>query len=87
MALSPELLVSWGFAGLTGLLALASPELIGFSVPAQGGTYWNGEAMHSKDYNDLDEVPEAVASTTAAVARNAVHLARTLKNAEYPPYK
>lgn len=60
---------------------------IGFTVPAQGGTYWNGEAMHSKDYNDLDEVPEAVASTTAAVARNAVHLARTLKNAKYPPYK
>ena len=60
---------------------------IGFSVPAQGGTYWNGEAMHSKDYNDLDEVPEAVASTTAAVARNAVHLARVLKSAEYPPYK
>ena len=60
---------------------------IGFTVPAQGGTYWNGEAMHSKDYNDLDEVPEAVASTTAAVARNAVHLARVLKKAEYPSYK
>ena len=29
----------------------------------------NGEAMQSKDYNDLDEVPEAVASVTAPAAR------------------
>ena len=45
---------------------------IGFTIPAQGSTYWNGEAMQSKDYNDLDEVPEAIASATAAAARNAV---------------
>jgi hypothetical protein len=31
---------------------------IGFSIPAQGATYWNGEAMQTKDYNDLDEVPQ-----------------------------
>jgi hypothetical protein len=35
-------------------------------------------------YNDLDEVPEAVASATAAAARNAAHLARTLKTESYP---
>ncbi len=32
---------------------------IGFSVPAQGCTYWNGEAMTPGDYNDLGDVPEA----------------------------
>jgi multimeric flavodoxin WrbA len=59
---------------------------IGYSVPAQGSTYWNGAAMESTDYNDLDEVPEAVASATAAAARNAAHLARVLRSASYPPY-
>ena len=44
---------------------------IGFTIPAQGGTYWNDEAMGSRDYLDLDETPEAVASTTATLAENA----------------
>lgn len=60
---------------------------VGFSIPAQGCTYWNGEAMQSTDYKDLDEVPEAIASATAAAARNAVHLARRLKDANYPAYE
>ena len=58
---------------------------VGFTIPAQGGTYWNGEAMHGTDYNDLDETPEATATTTATVARNAAHLARALKAMPYPP--
>ncbi|AWK75565.1 flavodoxin [Rhodococcus oxybenzonivorans] len=57
----------------------------GFTIPAQGCTYWNGEAMTPGDYNDLDEVPEAVASTTATLARNAAHLARALKAEPYLP--
>lgn len=60
---------------------------IGYTIPAQGCTYWNGEAMQSKDYNDLDEVPEAVASATAAAARNAAHLANLLRGRQYPPYQ
>lgn len=60
---------------------------IGFSIPAQGSTYWNGAAMESTDYNDLDEIPKAVAAATAAAARNAVHLARTLARGQYPPYE
>jgi multimeric flavodoxin WrbA len=60
---------------------------IGYTIPAQGCTYWNGAAMESTDYNDLDEVPDAVASATAAAARNAVHVARVLKSAEYPAYE
>jgi multimeric flavodoxin WrbA len=57
---------------------------IGFTIPAQGGTYWNDEAMGSRDYLDLDEAPEAVASTTATLATNAAHLARLLKADPYP---
>jgi hypothetical protein len=58
---------------------------IGFSIPAQGGTYWTGEAMQSKDYDDLDEVPEPVAKTTASAAHNAAHLAAVLRREQYPP--
>jgi hypothetical protein len=56
---------------------------IGFTIPAQGGTYWNDEAMGSRDYKDLDETPEAVASTTATLAENAAHLARLLRAQPY----
>ncbi|MCG5431685.1 NAD(P)H-dependent oxidoreductase [Mycobacterium sp. MYCO198283] len=59
---------------------------IGFSIPAQGCTYWNGEAMQGPDYNDLDEVPDAVATTTANAARNAAHLAQLLRDNGYPAY-
>src|SRR3954471_6884462 len=57
---------------------------IGFTIPSQGGTYWNDEAMGSRDYQDLDETPEAVASTTAPLAENAAVLARALKATPYP---
>ncbi len=60
---------------------------IGYSIPAQGSTYWNGPAMGSTDYNDLDEIPEAITSATAAAARNAAHLARSLRASQYPPYE
>ncbi|AXB42175.1 flavodoxin family protein [Amycolatopsis albispora] len=56
----------------------------GFTVPAQGGTYWNGEAMTPGDYIDLDSTPEAVASTNATLARNAAHLATLLQASPYP---
>lgn len=57
---------------------------VGFSVPAQGCTYWNGEAMTPGDYNDLDEIPDAVAATNATMAANAAHLARVLGEQRYP---
>ncbi|HEX7352123.1 flavodoxin family protein [Brachybacterium sp.] len=57
---------------------------IGFTVPAQGGTYWNHEAMNPLDYRDLEETPEAVAATTATLAANAAHLARLLAESPYP---
>lgn len=58
---------------------------VGFSIPAQATTYWNGEAMHTTDYQDLAETPAVTASTNAAVAKNAAHLARLLRGAQYPP--
>lgn len=57
---------------------------VGFTIPSQGGVYWNGEAMHTVDYKDLDETPEAVASTTATLARHAAHLAKVLSEQPYP---
>jgi multimeric flavodoxin WrbA len=60
---------------------------VGYSIAAQASTYWNGEAMQKTDYLELDKVPDAVASATAAAARNAVHLAGVLRAASYPPYQ
>ncbi|MEJ7629619.1 MAG: NAD(P)H-dependent oxidoreductase [Nocardioidaceae bacterium] len=57
---------------------------VGFSIPAGGVTYWNGEAMHTEDYNDLDETPEKTASTTKTLAANASHLATLLVGNSYP---
>lgn len=57
---------------------------VGFTLPAQGGTYWNGEAMQSTDYNDLDQTPEATASALATAASNAAHLAGLLRGTAYP---
>ncbi|WP_036567423.1 flavodoxin family protein [Nocardia sp. BMG51109] len=59
---------------------------IGFTIPAQGATYWNGEAMSGTDYRDLNEVPPQVKSTNGAVVRNAIHTARLLRSDPYPPY-
>jgi len=56
----------------------------GFTIPATGSTYWNHEAMNPKDYKDLEQTPEAVATTTATLARNAAHLARLLRAQQYP---
>ncbi len=56
---------------------------VGFTIPSQGSTYWNDVAMGGTDYLDLDETPEAVASTTKTLAANAAHLARLLKAASY----
>lgn len=56
---------------------------VGFSIPSQGATYWNGEAMQTVDYKDLDETPESTASATATAAKNAAHLARLLAATPY----
>jgi len=57
---------------------------VGFTIPAQGGTYWNGEAMQTTDYRDLELTPEPVASAMSSAAANAAHLVRTLSSSPYP---
>jgi multimeric flavodoxin WrbA len=57
---------------------------VGYTIPAQGVTYWNGEAMAETDYQDLPKVPEATAGTTRTVAANAAHLAAQLAGVPYP---
>lgn len=57
---------------------------VGFTFAANAATYWNGEAMHSKDYIELKEIPEEVLNANKLVATNATHLARLLKEAQYP---
>ncbi|WP_345750966.1 flavodoxin family protein [Microbacterium rhizophilus] len=73
-----------GAHGITADLYQALVD-VGFTIPSQGGVYWNGEAMQTTDYKDLTQTPEKVASTTATLARHAVHLARLLQDAPYPP--
>ncbi|MET8468888.1 NAD(P)H-dependent oxidoreductase [Streptomyces sp. NPDC006422] len=58
---------------------------LGFSLAPGAVTYWVGEAQHGTDYQDLDETPESVAANTRALAANAAHLARLLKDSPYPP--
>ncbi|MBM3714378.1 MAG: NAD(P)H-dependent oxidoreductase [Actinobacteria bacterium] len=57
---------------------------VGYTIPAQAVTYWNGEAMHATDYNDLDQTPEKTAATNATIAANAAHLARVLGAENFP---
>jgi len=56
---------------------------VGFSIAANGCTYWVGQAMGSTDYKDA-EPSEKTANATAMLSRNAVHLAKLLKQSGYP---
>ena len=57
---------------------------VGFTIPTNGATYWVGEAMSSVDFGDLDEVPDAVLTTTAMMASNLSHVARLLRDHPFP---
>lgn len=57
---------------------------VGFTIPANAGVYWVGEAMQATNYVHLEEIPDPVKSTLATAASNAAHLARLLKQSEYP---
>lgn len=60
---------------------------LGFTLPANSCTYWVGEAMGSTDFKDLPATPDKVVQTTRVMAQNCVHLARLLKQQQYPPQK
>jgi len=57
---------------------------VGFTIPANGMTYWVGEAMQGTDYKDLDGPQEKVDGATKLAAKNAAHLAKVLKGSPYP---
>ena len=57
---------------------------VGYTIPAQGVTYWNGAAMEKTDYRDLTKTPETTAGATTTLAANAAHLAALLKTSNYP---
>lgn len=60
---------------------------VGFTIPANATSYWVGRAMQKTDYIDLQETPEEVATATAMLVSNTVHLARLLSERPYPGYK
>lgn len=60
---------------------------VGFTLPANSCTYWVGEAMGSTDFKDLPATPDKVVQTTRVLAQNCVHLARLLKQQQYPAQK
>ncbi|MCK3769803.1 NAD(P)H-dependent oxidoreductase [Microbacterium aerolatum] len=68
---------------ITGILYQSLSD-VGFTIPAQGVVYWNGEAMHGTDYKDLDSTPEKVAQSTMTATANAAHLAQLLREQRYP---
>ncbi len=57
---------------------------MGFTIPANGVTYWVGEAMHDVDLKDLPAIPKETADATRMMVDNAVHLAAVL---EAKPYR
>ncbi|MCA0048146.1 NAD(P)H-dependent oxidoreductase [Mesorhizobium sp. B283B1A] len=57
---------------------------VGFTIPANSGIYWVGEAMDDVNYVDLPETPEKVAAAIEMAASNAAHLASLLKGEAYP---
>ncbi|MCJ8520105.1 multimeric flavodoxin WrbA [Pseudorhizobium tarimense] len=60
---------------------------VGFTIPANAVAYWVGEAMNSTNFSDLEKIPEKVTSTVGMLARNTVHLAKLLKDNQYPGEK
>jgi len=57
---------------------------VGFTIPANAVAYWVGEAMGSTNFVDLEKVPDVVTTSVEMLARNAAHLARLLKDNQYP---
>lgn len=57
---------------------------VGFTVPANAGVYWVGEAMGDVNYFDLPKTPDKVAEAIEMAASNAVHLAEYFSTSNYP---
>ncbi len=69
---------------ITGILFQALND-VGFTVPAQGVTYWHDDVKGEyRDYKDLPSAPAGVLETNRTLARHAAHLARLLRHQPYP---
>ncbi len=71
-------------AHLVGSQVFQGLNDVGFTIPAQGMTYWVGEAMHKVDFKDLEHLPRMVSQATRTMVANAVHLAELLAVDGYP---
>lgn len=60
---------------------------VGFTIPANAVAYWVGEVMGSTNFVDLKKVPKEVATMIAVLSRNTIHLAKLLKESQYPGEK
>lgn len=58
---------------------------LGFSLAPNAMTCWVGEARSGQEYRELSPVPGSTNDATEMMVRNAVHLARLLRDAPYPP--
>jgi len=56
---------------------------LGFTIPANGMTYWVDKVMSNKQYRDLSHTPKVVDEATRMMAKTAVHLAGLLKKHPY----
>jgi multimeric flavodoxin WrbA len=58
---------------------------VGFTIPAAAATYWVGEAMQKTDYDQAGPKPDTTGAATKTLAANTAHLARLLRDNQYPP--
>lgn len=58
---------------------------VGFTLPASTVTYWVGEAMQKKNFDELAATPQKTAQATVELALNCAHLASLLHASPYPP--
>ncbi|MDI5968865.1 NAD(P)H-dependent oxidoreductase [Streptomyces sp. SL13] len=58
---------------------------VGFSLAPGAVTYWVGETQHGTGFQDLQETPDTVVSSTRTLAANTAHLARLLRERPCPP--
>ncbi len=58
---------------------------VGFTIAAAASTYWVGEAMQKTNYDQAGPKPDTTGAATKTLAANVAHLARLLKNSQYPP--
>lgn len=57
---------------------------VGFTIAPNAVSYWVGEAVGDTNYVDLMRTPKAVSQMTAMLASNTAHLARLLKQSQFP---